>query len=81
MHTQEVVGSGGGGGGGYVLTSTDRRGGGGGGAGAYARSIFANTSALRNVTITVGSGGTAGLGQTANYLGVGGAGGTSSFGK
>ncbi len=73
------MGGGGGGGGGYYFVN-DARAGGGGGSGAYARSIFANTSALRNITITVGLGGAAGVGQSSTASAVGGAGGTSSFG-
>ncbi len=76
------MGGGGGGSGGYYFEDrADARGGGGGGSGAYARSIFANTSALRNVIITIGLGGAAGVGQMLNASALGGTGGASSFGK
>ena len=83
-----VVGGGGGGGGGgkrqQVGSATERPSGGGGGGGGGASFIDIPAGLLPNqVTVTVGAGGTAGVGGTAdNALGTaGGPGGTTSFGN
>lgn len=80
----EVWASGGGGGGGAKgATSTARSGGHGGGGGAYTSRLFFASELPPTVSVTVGAGGTAGLGATVDSGngGSGGNGATSSFGN
>lgn len=72
----EVVGGGGGGGGSQGTSAGQVSAGGGGGGGGYARK-FITTGLGATETVTVGAGGTAGVG---NPPAAGGTGGTSSFG-
>lgn len=82
VHVSVMSGGGGGGGGAKVASGTSCSGG-GGGAGSGCVDLFLRAADLpSSVTVTVGSGGTAGAGASSIGAGVtGGAGGFSSFGS